>query len=196
MNFRGTGGERFRKGLILFMVLGLVGSLLSGLLGSGNDRLGAATHLPSVALLPVWPVDTSSDGLAGTESFDTDAWAGKGVLITFWATWCGYCREEMPMLERLHQQYNGDDFAVVGITKENSLSRVQETLHKKGVTYSVYRDLGGLHRHFGVDPIPFHVFVGPDGSVVGDVTGRLDETDAHERISAILTQVEANRDEL
>jgi len=195
MNFRGTGAERFRKGLIFFMALGMVGSLLSGFLGSGSDRLGPSTHLPSVALLPVWPTDASSASPTLSE-FNTEAWAGKGVLITFWATWCGYCREEMPMLERLHQQYDGDNFAVVGLTKENSLRRVQDTLQRRGVTYSVYRDIGGLHRHFGVDPIPFHVFIGPDGRVVGDVTGVLDETGAHERISAILTQVEEHRDGL
>lgn len=42
--------------------------------------------------------------------------AGKKLLINFWATWCAPCREEMPYLDALEAQYGGDDFEVVAIS--------------------------------------------------------------------------------
>lgn len=42
--------------------------------------------------------------------------AGKKLLINFWATWCAPCREEMPYLDALEESYGGDDFEVVAIS--------------------------------------------------------------------------------
>ena len=50
---------------------------------------------------------------------------GKIVLIDFWATWCGPCVDEMPMLSQLHQDYAGRDFAVVGIALDDPERSIQ-----------------------------------------------------------------------
>ncbi|BBL72536.1 TlpA family protein disulfide reductase [Methylogaea oryzae] len=44
-----------------------------------------------------------------------DGWPGKLVLVNFWATWCEPCREEIPVLNRLQQQYGGQGLQIVGI---------------------------------------------------------------------------------
>lgn len=90
MNFRGIGAECFCKGLIFFMVLGIVGSLFLGFFGLGTDCLGFLMYLFSVVFLFVWFVDVFVVSPILSE-FNIEVWVGKGVLIIFWVIWCGYC---------------------------------------------------------------------------------------------------------
>lgn len=49
-----------------------------------------------------------------------DAWPGKVLLVNFWATWCEPCRDEIPALNRLQQQYGGQGLQIVGIAIDDA----------------------------------------------------------------------------
>ncbi len=66
------------------------------------------------------------------------SFAGKTLLVNFWASWCVPCRAEMPALDALAQQYNGDDFMVLPINldlTEDGLRLAQEFLDEEGITH-------------------------------------------------------------
>jgi thiol-disulfide isomerase/thioredoxin len=52
------------------------------------------------------------------KSFKSSAWAGKVVLIDFWATWCPPCREEIPHVAKVYQQYHDQGFEVIGVSSD------------------------------------------------------------------------------
>ena len=59
----------------------------------------------------------------------------KAVLLNFWATWCPYCREEIPNLIKLQKDYAGKKFSVVGMDVGESASRVSTYAKKMGINY-------------------------------------------------------------
>lgn len=62
-------------------------------------------------------------------------YAGKVVMLNFWATWCAPCREEMPSLDQLQAELGGDDFQVVTLaTGRNPLPAIERFFEETGVT--------------------------------------------------------------
>ncbi len=90
------------------------------------------------------------------------------------------------MLERLHKEYSDAGIQVVAVSDERRYAAIRSVAQAKGVTYPIYADGSALFKHYKVDGRPFHVFIGVDGTVAGDVTGQMNERDARARIEALL----------
>jgi peroxiredoxin len=73
-----------------------------------------------------------------------DSLKGKVILISFWATWCVSCREELAGLDRLYRQYQDRGFAVIGISVDSSAARVAAFLKKRPVGFPVLLDTQGV----------------------------------------------------
>lgn len=65
---------------------------------------------------------------------------GQVVLVNFWATWCGPCREEMPHLEALYQRYSDLGFTLLGINVEEDASGADEFLADTPVSFPILFD--------------------------------------------------------
>ncbi len=65
---------------------------------------------------------------------------GQVVMINFWATWCGPCREEMPHLEALHQRYAALGFTLLGVNVEENSEDAEEWLEETPVSFSILFD--------------------------------------------------------
>jgi thiol-disulfide isomerase/thioredoxin len=109
----------------------------------------------------------------GTEGSLAD-YAGRHVVLNFWATWCAPCREEMPSLQNLHDTLGGEDFAVVTLaTGFNQPQAIRRFFDETGVTdLPQYRDINQqIAREMGVFGLPITVILNPQGEEVARLRG-------------------------
>ena len=91
---------------------------------------------------------------------------GEVVLLNFWATWCGPCRQEMPLLDDLHQRYKDMGFTVIGVNVENKPEKADAMLAKKPVSFPILYDTKSeVSKLYKVDAMPTTVVVDRDGNM-------------------------------
>jgi len=124
----------------------------------------ANPRLAGVSLAPGFNVKSISGDQLSLEKLK-----GKIVLLDFWATWCGPCREEMPFVKDLWKKYGGDRFVIVGISLDRDRGALNRYLEKEGITWPQVYDGGGfdsrVSRLYGVHAIPHTVLIDQDGVV-------------------------------
>lgn len=85
---------------------------------------------------------------------------GKVVLVNFWATWCGPCRQEMPLLNDIHKEYSAKGFTMLGINIDNKPKNAIKMMKKLGVNFPVVFDKSkSVSEQMGVEAMPFTVLV-------------------------------------
>ncbi len=91
---------------------------------------------------------------------------GQVVLINFWASWCGPCRQEMPKLDALYRKYQALGFTVFGINVEQDRTQADRVLRDIPVSFPVlFDDDNGVSQQYGVDAMPMTVLVDRSGDV-------------------------------
>ena len=97
---------------------------------------------------------------------------GKVVLVNFWATWCGPCREEIPFLVRLAERYP-DHLTVIGVSEDHgSPDTVAAFAAQYGVNYPIVMSTPEIKRAFpGVFALPTSFVVDPEGRIVESHVG-------------------------
>lgn len=95
-----------------------------------------------------------------------EEYRGQVVLINFWASWCGPCRQEMPLLDRLHHRYEDTGFAVLGINVEGLVAPAQEIVDSTNVTFPIVIDDGQkVSEMYNLEAMPSTFVVDRDGVV-------------------------------
>ena len=91
---------------------------------------------------------------------------GDVVMINFWATWCGPCRQEMPLLDELYSRYQRVGFNLLGVNIDDDSSRAMEMINELGVSFPVLFDAAKeVSRLYQVDAMPVTVIVDREGNV-------------------------------
>ena len=90
---------------------------------------------------------------------------GKVVLIEFWATWCGPCRELTPVLNKIYEKYKDKGFVVLALTPEENTNTVKSYIKENNVTYPVLIIDMKTTRRYGVISIPASFLISRDGRV-------------------------------
>ncbi|WP_231388476.1 TlpA disulfide reductase family protein [Pseudooceanicola algae] len=130
----------------------------------------------------VWESDSGPGSLAD--------YAGKWVVLNFWAVWCGPCKEEMPTLAALETARGGDDFAVVTLaTGPNPPVAVAHFLESNGgANLPRWRDPKSAQgRQAAVLAMPVTLIVNPEGAEVARLIGGADwnAPEAHAVLDAL-----------
>ena len=91
---------------------------------------------------------------------------GQVVMINFWATWCGPCRQEMPLLEQINAKYEPLGFTLLGVNVEPDSAGAVKWLQKVPVSFPILFDTANaVAAQFGVEGMPSSVFVDREGRV-------------------------------
>lgn len=109
--------------------------------------------------------------LANGDTFTLSEQEGKVVLLNFWATWCSPCVEEMPALQKIHEEY-GDQVKVVAVDCGEEKEVVDSFLGEKDYTFSVgYDEKNEISGKYPSNGIPYTLIIGKDGTVTKTFTG-------------------------
>ena len=156
-------------------------------------RLAVVAWLTVRALLATGVADSpvlSLPDLSG-ERQSTSDFVGRLLVLNFWATWCDPCREEMPMLERLQQDYGRHGVVIVGASADDRTTRdrVRPFLDEAGISFPIWTGatVQDMDR-FGLSPsLPSTLILDRDGRVAFRLIGPLKRRQLVRRLDFLLS---------
>jgi peroxiredoxin len=100
------------------------------------------------------------------ENLRLSEYRGDVVMINFWATWCGPCRQEMPLLDELYSRYNRVGFNLLGVNIDDDSRRAMQMVEELGVNFPVLFDARKeVSKLYEVEAMPVTVIVDRQGTV-------------------------------
>jgi thiol-disulfide isomerase/thioredoxin len=127
---------------------------------------------------------------AGTQ-VDLDGLKGKVVLIDFWASWCGPCRQEMPVLEALHKKYADQGLVIVGVNIDNNSKKMNNFLKGSPASFRIVHDRKlDVAAKYEPATMPSSYFIGRDGKIryVHEGFRKQDAGELETRIKSLLAE--------
>ncbi len=171
----------FNRTHLLIVALALAGALGGLLAGSWLRPLPPSARGGEAKTLVGSPrPDATLPGLDGQPQ-SLAQWDGKLVLLNFWASWCGPCIEEMPLLDRAQQRLAGRGVQVVGIAADNAAA-TKAFLDEHPVRYPILVDDPERGHDLSLDygntrsVLPYSVLVGRDGRILAQRFGNFSES--------------------
>jgi peroxiredoxin len=125
----------------------------------------AATSLASSGLEGQLAPDFALKSSTG-ENLRLSEYRGDVVMINFWATWCGPCRQEMPLLDELYTRYERVGFNLLGVNIDDDSRRAMQMIEELGVNFPVLFDARKeVSKLYEVEAMPVTVLVDREGTV-------------------------------
>jgi thiol-disulfide isomerase/thioredoxin len=141
-----------RRVLVVFVVF--CASL--GLTVSAADPVEKAPVFPNIAFTT----------LDGSRQLDLESFRGRPLLMTFWASWCGPCRQELPELQELSVELADEGFALAAINIDQSAILGARFLQKYNIDIPAYRMDRATLASLGLSSIPTNVLLDREGRPV------------------------------
>lgn len=155
-----------------------------------TEATTAANTETTEAYEPYYIEDFELKSLDGSVT-SLHAFEGKMIVLNFWATWCTYCKQEMPLLEELSKR---DDVVVIAVSVGEDAKTVQDYIDENGYTFDVFLDEEGtLASMFGVTGFPTSMFIGTDMEYFYSFPGMLTQESLDNIFTAIDEILEARK---
>jgi peroxiredoxin len=125
----------------------------------------AATSLASSSLEGQTAPDFVLKSAQG-ENLRLSEYRGDVVMVNFWATWCGPCRQEMPLLDELYSRYQRVGFRLLGANIDDNSAKAMDMVSELGVSFPVLFDMRKeVSKLYQVDAMPVTVIIDREGTV-------------------------------
>lgn len=187
----------FNRTNILIVLLAIVSAGL-GLGLSALLRPSTPPPLSSQAVEDRIPVLAVGDAIGDIRLPDREGksrslaeWSGKLVVLNFWASWCGPCREEMPMLDAMRARYASNDVEVIGVASEAAADALG-FLKQNPVSYPILINAPddpldvSLHLGNTQSVLPYTALIGRDGRLLATRMGNFSEQSLRDWIGPYL----------
>ena len=150
---------------------------------------GAADEGVEIPLFPSFSLYALDNGTV----VDTQSFRGRPVLLTFWASWCGPCRLELPELQKLHDELGDKGFVLLTVNVDDSQHAARRFLEVTRLSVPVYRMTRGDLVRMGVRSIPTNILIDPEGRPARIYEGY--SPDVPESIRGLVTEMFKVNDE-
>lgn len=113
--------------------------------------------------------DLTMQGVDG-KTISISDFKGKYVLVDFWASWCGPCRQENPNVVAAYNKFKGKNFTILGISLDDDKDAWKAAIAKDGLAWNHMSDLkqwgSAAVTAYGIEGIPFNVLIDPQGTII------------------------------
>jgi len=136
-------------------------------------RAGASGTLESLGftLLQAEPIDFELPRLEGAKQ-SLRGLRGKWIWLAFWASWCGPCVEELPVLEKLHRELGKSGLAILAVSVDQDRSSAESFARDKGLTLPILLDTSGsVAAKYRASALPTLYVISPDWKLAGILQG-------------------------
>jgi len=150
----------FKKHSVTLILIGLIAYIWFRPPATVSDLNQALPNLPFTTL----------DGRMGT----LDSLRGKVVLVNFWATWCPYCRKEMPAIQKFYRDYQNQGFEVIAFSTDDDPAKAAQFMREGGYTFAAAMADPDIHQAFGpISQIPMSMIIDRDGRLRHRIKGQV-----------------------
>lgn len=144
-----------------------IGTTVTRILGVGiiSVCIGLSSLVSASVKVSEMAPDFTLKSLQGN-NLRLEEYRGQVVLLNFWASWCGPCRQEMPILDRIHQRYEDTGFAVLGVNVEGEIAPAQKIVDMTNVTFPILIDEGqAVSELYELEAMPSTLVIDRNGVV-------------------------------
>lgn len=105
-------------------------------------------------------------------NFSLSSLKGKYVLVDFWASWCGPCRQENPNVLAAYNKYKNKNFTILGVSLDKTKDAWMQAIQQDGLSWQHISDLkfwsSAVVELYGINGIPYNVLLDPTGKIIAD----------------------------
>lgn len=182
-----TGGtaaeERAHTLRMMLVVVGLAAGF--ALVPRATQSCGKATGTEEA---PDWTASVVANAPDATQTTMTmSALRGHPVVLDFWATWCGPCQAEAPIVNGLAQRFKDKGLVVIGVNTSDAEGLAARFATKKGLSFPIVYDEGNtIANKYRVDNLPTLIVVSKEGKMVAVRHGVTSDADLERLVRQVL----------
>ncbi len=148
------------------------------------------TPPPQPAVIPSNPAEEGERFVLTDINGETRRWSefeGNPLIINFWATWCGPCRVEMPILKELYAEYQSKGLEIISISVDQNPAPVKPWVQQMNIPWTVtYLDMNAVKEFRLGQSIPCTIFLDKDGNEESRLTGAHPKETMRDHIEQII----------